>query len=357
MLTSIIVLILSQRGVVMLFEEKEVIPLIAYFDKRPSNGHENATVILARVEKRLLAGNKIIGCGIAGKPASSFEVVLLDAYNTYIHKLSPSLTHDSIVMFCYDLQLPSIQAKPFITYKNAYDYLINVLTKVNITTNNRMKMPYFTSPTVLLCALQITGTEWLTDEWIKYHRSIGVDFFHLYTVHPLTNKSLENNYRDFLRIHSWRSTIDGEILQSQSVQTMDCLYRYQGSFQYVLVLDTTDYFIPMIPNKFNIKDYIKVIFEDMHTGSVLFRRVVYNVKDSYEFKTQLHNMNVHPNISSILTSQEFKELSAVTKGLHKISAVREITSQKAASLMPGYTTETVSPDMAYVVHIRNRKSS
>ena len=84
---------------------------------------------------------------------------------------------------------------------------------------------------------------------------------------------------------------------------MDCPYCYQVLFQYVLVIDTTDYFTLMISNKFNIKDYIKVLFELTHTGSVLFRRVVYNVKDSNEFKTQLHSIGTHQNISSILSSQ------------------------------------------------------
>ena len=130
MLTSIIMtlLILSQRGVVSLFGEKQVIPLIAYFDKRPSDGHENTTVILAQVETGLLAGDEIIGAKLWVKPALSFEIVL-NGRDNYFYRLSPSVTHYNIVVFCYDLQIPSIQAKPFITYRtrNAYNYPINVV--------------------------------------------------------------------------------------------------------------------------------------------------------------------------------------------------------------------------------------
>ena len=347
---SIILLILSQRGVMTFFDDGEVIPLRVFLDKRPSNDHDNATIILAQVRKGMYTGNQIIGCGVGDKLASSFEIVLLDAYKTYIHRVSPSLTHDEVIILCYDLQLTSSKARPFVTYRNAYNYPVNVETKTDIITNNRVKASHFKNPTVLVCAAQIAGTEWLSEEWIQYHKKIGIDFIHLYTAQ--LNKSLENSHRGFLHIDLWQR--GGIYLESQSLQFMDCLYRYQGLFQYVLVYDTTDYFVPMMSNKFNIKDYIELMFDYVHTGSVLLRRVVYSVDDSCKFKPLLHNMGVHANISSILGSQEFKELGVLTKAIHKISAAREITPQKAASLMPGYTTEMVSPNVGYVVHIRNR---
>lgn len=352
-LISIVLLILSQRGVVIFFDDgKAVIPLRAFLDRRPSDDHDNTTIILAQVGKGILAGNQIIGCGVEDKPASRFDIVLLDAYKHYIHRLSPSLTHDEVVILCYDLQLTSRKARPFVVYRNAYNYPVRVETNTDIiTTNNRVKTPHFNNPTVL-CAVQIEGTEWLIEEWIQYHKNVGIDFIHLYTAQ--SNKSLENNHRGFLHIDLWQE--GGTHLQSQSLQSMDCLYRYQHLFQYVLVYDTTDYFAPMLSSKFNINDYIDVIFDHEHIGSVLLRRVVYIVDDTCKFKPLLHNMGIHPNISNILGGREFKELGVLTKGIHKMSAVREITPQKAASLMPGYITEIVSPDVAYVVHIKNRKS-
>lgn len=361
MLVSIILLLLSQRGVMTFLDDgKDVIPLRAFLDERPSYDHDNTTIILALVRKGIIAGNQIIGCGIGDKPASSFEIVILDNYKNYAHRLSPSTTHDEIIIFCYDLQLLTNKARPYITYRNAYNYPVRVETKIDIVANNRVKTSRFKNPRVLVCAVQIVGTEWLSEEWIQYHKKIGIDFIHLYTTQ--LNKSLETNHRDFLHIDPWQSTLGvGKIsLESHSLHSMDCLYRYQGLFQYVLIYDTTDYFVPMISNKFNVKGYIEVMFDHMdnnNIGSVVLRRVVYNIDDSCKFKTLFHNiMTIHANISSILGSQDFKELGALTKGIHMISAAREITPQKAASLMPGYTTEMISPDIAYIVHIRNRKS-
>ena len=350
-LISIILLALSQRGVVSFLDDgRAVIPLRAFLDRRPSDDHDNTTIILAQVRKGMLTGNQIIGCGVGDKPAPRFEIVPLDAYKNYIHRLSPSLTYDEVIILCYDLQLTNRKARPFVTYRNAYSYPIRVETKRDvITTNNRT---HFNNPRVLVCAVQIEGSEWLSEDWIQYHKKLGIDFIHLYTAQP--NKSLENSHRDFLQIDLWQE--EGTYLESQSLQSMDCLYRYQGLFQHVLVYDTTDYFAPMTSNKFNIKDYIEVIFDRVHIGSALLCRVIYSVDDSCKFKPQLQNMGMHANISSILNGQKFKELGVLSKGLHKISAVREITPQRAVSLMPGYTTEMVSPDVAYVVHIKNRKS-
>ena len=354
MLTSIILLMLSQRGIVTIFDDgKDVIPLKAFLDWRPQGGYDNATIILVQVRKEILSGNRIIGCGIEEKTATMFEVYLLNTYKDYIHRFYQSLTHDEAVVLCYDLKLSHNKSRPYVIYRNTYDYPIHVKTKSDLIINLGVERINSMNPKVLLCATQVMGTEWLNEEWIQYQKSAGIDFIHLYTIQPV--ESMVSNHR--VHVDQWLSMLgEGEVyLHSQSLQTMDCLYRYHGLFDYVLVYGTSDYFVPMMADKFDIKDYIKVLFNHKHTGSVLLRRVIYNIDDC-KFKDQIHNMNTHTNISSILNHQEFKELDIVTKGIHKISAVREITSQKAASLMPGYVTERVSPEVAYVVHIRNRKS-
>ena len=106
MLTSIILLMLSQRGIVTIFDDgKDVIPLKAFLDWRPQGGYDNATIILVQVRKEILSGNRIIGCGIEEKTATMFEVYLLNTYKDYIHRFYQSLTHDEAVVLCYDLKL------------------------------------------------------------------------------------------------------------------------------------------------------------------------------------------------------------------------------------------------------------
>ena len=352
-----ILLMLSQRGIVTFFDErKDVIPLRAFFERRPLNHYDNVTVILVQLKKGMLSDNKITGCGIDGVFASSFEVLLLDTYKNYAHRFSPSLTHDEAIILCYDLRLPQHKIKPFVTYINTYNYPIQVETKSDLILNAEVKRKDSNETRVLLCATQIMGTEWLSQEWIQYQRKLGIDFIHLYT--KQTMEFVESRYGGFIYVDKWQSQLADEshIILSQSLQYMDCLYRYQGLFDYVLVYDTSDYFVPMMANTFDLKDYIKMTFNHLHTGSVLLRRVVYSINDGCHFKAQLHNhtVNKSSNISHTLQHQEFKELGLVTKGIHKISVTREITPQKAVSLMPGYTTEKVSPKIAYIVHIRNR---
>ena len=199
------------------------------------------------------------------------------------------------------------------------------------------------------------GTEWLLKEWIQYQKATGVDFIHLYSKQGHLMGLEESQHSGFLFIDEWQSVLK-EDLQMQSLQIMDCLYRYQGLFDYVLVYDTSDYFVPMMEEKVDIKDYIVKMFSSVHTGSVLLRRVVYGISDSCKLKSKLHSMMVHPNISEVLSQHEFKELDTVTKGIHKISATREITQQKSVTLIAGYVTQQVPPEIAYIVHIRNRDS-
>ena len=354
---SIILLVLSQRGIVTYFNDgKDVVPLRAFLDQRPLNNHDNATIILVQVRKGIVSGNRITGCGVGGETAAEFEVLLLDSYKNFVHRFYPSLTHDEAVVICYDLKFPKSTVEPFITYRNAYDYPIQVKTKSDLTLTIGVGMERNSSinPRVLLCATELRRTKWLNDDWIQYHKNLGIDFIHLYTIQP--SEFLDVDHNEFLHTDHWESTLGEELYyQSQYLQYMDCLYRYQGLFDYVLVYDTSDYLIPMIPDKFDIRSYIKVIFHHKRTGSVIFRRFVYSVGDGCKFKAQLHRCvkNRSSNISSILEHYEFKKLGLLTKGMHKLSAVMELTPQKAVLLMPGYVTERISPDIAYVVHIKS----
>lgn len=355
---SIILLVLSQRGMVTYYfnDGKAVVPLRAFLEQRPLNNHNNATIILVQVRKVILSGNRITGCGVGNETATEFEVLLLNSYKNFVHRFYPSLTCDEAIIICYDLKFHQSTDQPFITYRNAYDYPIQVKTKSDlvVTIGVGMERNSSMNPRVLLCANELRGTKSFSGEWIQYQKNLGVDFIHLYTTQ--TDKFLDVDDSEFLHIDRWESTLGEELYhQSQYLQYMDCLYRYQGLFDYVLVYDTSDYFIPMIPNKFDIRSYIKMIFHHKHIGSVLFHRVVYSVGDSYKFKAQLRRyvMNMPLNISNILDHYEFKELGLLTKGMHKLSAIMEITSQKAVSLMPSYITERISPEIAYVVHIRN----
>ena len=356
MLISIFLLMLTQRGIVTIFDDgMDVIPLRAFFDRRPIiDGHSNALVILLQAKKSILNGERIIECGIGEETASSFKVLHLDSSEDYIHRFSPSTTHEEAVVLCYDLKLSRGKAKPFVTYQNAYGYPIRIETKSELVINNDVKKNSSGNIRVLVCATQVRGTEWLLKEWIQYQKNLGVDFIHLYTEQNLVDLA-ENRHSGFLCVDQWPSLVRHDN-QLHSLQTMDCLYRYQGLFDYVLVYDTSDYFVLMMEEKADIKDYITLMFSSVHTGSVLLRRVVYSIGDGCKFKADLNGMNMHSNISEVLSQHDFKELDLVTKSIHKISAAKEITPQKSVSLMPGYVTQRASPEIAYIVHIRNGHS-
>lgn len=359
MFVSTILLMISQREIVTFFEKKDVIPLRAFLDHRTLNHHDNATVIFIQAKKGMLSSNRITSCGIEGETAANFEVLLLYPFKNYVYRFSPSLKYEEAVVFCYDLKLPNTNARPVITYLNAYNYPVHTETKSGLVVSVREKQSNSTYPRVLLCANLLPGTEGLIEEWIQYQKNLGIDFIHLYTQKPV--ELLKGRHSQVVYIDQWHSTLGDEEAAHQqlnALQYMDCLYRYQELFDYVLVYDTSDYFVPMIANTFNIKYYIDKAFHHKHTGSVLLRRVVYGVTNVSQFRAELnnHTQSISSNISIILHDQEFKEIGLLTKGIHKLSTVREMSTQRAVSLLPGYVTELVSPSTAYIVHIRNKCS-
>lgn len=348
---SIVLVVLYHRGIVTIFDNEDIIPLRAFFVWRHYNDHENATVFLLQVKKGFLDDSRITGCGIGQESTSSFELLSLNSNNDHILRFGQSPTHEEAVVLCYDLKLSQPQSRPFITYRNAYEYSLRVEAKSDLVRNNQEARNYYEHPRILVCANMLRGTDWIVKEWIQYQRNIGVDFIHLYTTQLIDLK--DSSHTEFLYVDVWQSVMkeNGILSHFQSLQSMDCLYRYYGLFDFVLMYDTSDYFAPMMYDKFDIKDYVKVMFNSVHTGSALLRRVIYSI-NSHHFKDKLQNVKVS-NISSILDGQEFKELGLVSKAIHKISATLQVSGQGAISLMPSFVTERISPQVAYIVHIKN----
>ena len=109
------------------------------------------------------------------------------------------------------------------------------------------------------------STDGLLYYWLRYQKAIGVDHVHMiaedtivaagYFNHPVFRAALKENY---LSIDFWPEWFNStEILyRSQHLAYNDCLYRFQGAYDYIVFSDADDFFVPVKESK-SIKTYLK----------------------------------------------------------------------------------------------------
>ena len=227
----------------------------AYIDTRERNGHKNSTVIFAETSKDVCKFGLIVGCGVDTIDAKEYKVESL--YDIWIRKLI--LTHEEIMITCYDLEAHE-NSTAFIAYHPAPNSTEMSTGTVEITYSPKRK--YSKNKTVA-CTLAFGKPPWLK-EWLLYQQAIGVDLVQMYVEETFTseNESLRiiKGFVEegFLRVDYRKTYFDSTQIyyHSQLLLNHDCLYRYQGVYEYALFFDTDDFFIPRLPNKTSIRYYL-----------------------------------------------------------------------------------------------------
>ena len=129
----------------------------------------------------------------------------------------------------------------------------------------------------------------------------------------------------------------------------DCIYRFQGTYDYVFILDSDDYFIPLLPNAKTLDYYVK---NYCHFGGACVFKWVEFYPDC---GVQWERLGQHGNVTNILVSHASKQLTQ-TKTIHRVSALLDAGAHQAMLLLDGYRQKHIPQSVAYVAHVRqNRK--
>ena len=86
----------------------------AYIDTRERNGYKNSTVIFAETSKDVLKFGLVVGCGVDTIDAKEYKVESL--YFNWIWYHMGHLTHEDIMITCYDLEGSTIASVDFVRF-------------------------------------------------------------------------------------------------------------------------------------------------------------------------------------------------------------------------------------------------
>ena len=345
-----------------------------YFDNRPRNGHKKIGVFLVALREVVFTSNLVTACGVGKEMSTNFRLRALEENRlmhnwVYVIKKSPHFAYEEFIIECYDLLHMSNGSKAFILFKNERNSPVYAAIS---------EFPLmFPAPKVQPIAAGkydfsvVTCTEahnkrvtWLP-QFVRYQKTIGVDHVHINILDtyikdgglaglledPQVAKGVADGY---VTMTVWKDILESSnqvYSYSAILRKLDCVYRFQGTYDYAFLLDSDDFFNPMLHGRTHVKDYIQNwCRSDKSAGSCYFTWWFY-----YPQACGMKDEKVEDgNITRLLKSYK-RTNNNHFKSVHLISAVVDTGYHNAICrecLLPGYRAIHINDHVAYVAHLR-----
>lgn len=337
---------------------KDVIPRTAYYGSRYIAGsNQDVVVVLAEVNANILEQKLILSCLWNNQYSTTVKVVR-DPIMKWVQNNKRGYTHFFAMIYCFGLKRNKISGHDVIKiiYRTSTDgvYMSVDTEKPLRSLNNASCIKKVNS--VLVCATMY-GHPVRFEEWLRYQKTIGVDSVHLSVQmsfvtdiehYPFLTESLANG---FVKLEVWKQYLkDSEIFyHSQSLIYQDCVMQYQSSFEFAVMIDYDDFFIPVVPNERDIHYYVNRAF-DKNTASIKLPWI------ELPCAVRNHSFLVDGNITQTFSRHDVRIKRTENKSIHRLDAVDIISIHQAYKVVPGYVkVEVKGVDFAYFAHIRPRK--
>ena len=340
---------------------REVILRAVYLDPRSRDGFPNISVFLAEIHKELLVSGEeygITGCGTS-TVVSTHLTVRVAIESAWPHKKFPKLTHDVAMIDCFGLPMIPSGTRAFLWYRlKGSKHLYRV----------ESERPYFVPHPkqakkdgddikVVVCLATVCKFPPFIAEFLRYYKYLGVD--HVYMVaeesfvrngvieaHESIQEALREGFVSFSFWHQWLRS-DEVFYHSQYLGYADCIYRFQGTYDYAFLVDSDDHFIPLLPQQKILKPYIK---RNCKIGACTFKWIEYYPDCGQDWSRLGPNGNITNTLLSYTCLRKREG-----KSLYRLAAVLDAGVHSPNKLLTGYKRKIVPPNEAYVAHVRKNR--
>ena len=332
-----------------------LLPRAAFFDKRVRGKYKNATVVLTHVIKTMV---KLVGCIIDGHRTDKVELKAIDI-NSWIHKRHPECTHDNVFIFCYDTpgrnnsEVSVVYENP----KNALELFTTESEHLLFVPKSRENSKTFTS-SVMVCTT-VYDTPMYFGAWLRYQKTLGVDFVYINAMESFLSSKVFNDTflqnslsSGFVQLKVWKEYLNPEALfyHSQALYYQNCVYRFQGVYDYAIMGDTDDF---LIPSGGQIHQILQDIFNpNPRVGSTRLTWIRYfEPTGGFNFTEDTiadGNLTRYVNISLSKDEHNYKSI-------HKLSAISEVGVHLVSEQMKGYKWIRAPNNVLYMAHIKKHK--
>ena len=245
---------------------KKLVVRRAYFDSRHRDEHSNAVVFVLEA-KRSVNARSFSGCRVGSVVSTKFRFRILKQHDwaiTYMH-----VSKNIALIDCYNIHNVKDGDPAFLKLTHS---AVEVQSRQNLVVPHHITNLNQSLPTVVTCIATLymgkhspTSNDMLC-QWVIYQRTIGVDHVHMIAEDTFMsagalNKGLFRKHavkEGYVTVDFWPSWFNDteRFYFSQHLAYNDCLYRFQGVYDYVLYADYDDFFVPVGSHK-SIKSYLK----------------------------------------------------------------------------------------------------
>lgn len=335
----------------------EVIPRTAYYEsKLVDSVWQGILVVLAEVKHTIIEDNLIISCQVNNQFSTHLKVIP-DPLMNWIKTRKKGYTHFFTLIYCYGFKKETAQGTDSVSiiYRTHLEGSYRSVKTESSLKDNLHTIMGRVPGSVVVCATMY-GHPARFDEWLRYQKTIGINMVHVSAQvsfmvsmeqYPFLAESLMNG---FVKIQVWKEYLkeDQIFYHSQSLVYQDCLMQYKHKFEYVMMIDYDDFFIPVISKKTDIHYYIDKFFT-ASTGSVRLPWI------QYHCKPMNYTSLVDGNVTSILSGQDLNK-RLESKSIHRSDAVEIVSIHRAYKTKPGHRIEKINGvNLTYFAHIRPSK--
>ena len=341
---------------------KELFVRAVHFDDRPRDGHHNTSVFLVVAIRNITDHDWIVGCQIDNHVAKDFKVALIGETPLW-RAFYNHINHEEVMVHCFDLPATD-KSTGYISFKTSANSTIKMAASEQHVKFPSPRIPPTSKEgkkydlTIVACAKIFNSPPWLGD-WITYQRTIGVDHIHFDAEDSFQKYGAINN-RDiqvailsgYVSVEIWKQYLNGNELwyHNQGLIYEDCTYRFRNTYDYIVMVDTDDFFTPRVPGEGKLHYYIDKYCRGKTTGSCKFKWIEF-FPDHYGFNNKtVRDGNVTRRLANYSHYNQGNP-----KSLHRTNVVIDAATHYAYKMIDGYHIEKVSPNVAYFAHIRKKK--
>ena len=345
-----------------------------YYDDRPRSGHKKIAVFLVALKAVVFTSKLVTGCGIGSEVSTKFRLRELEENRLmrnwiYVQLKKPHYAYEEFIIECYGIQNMVNGSRAFILFRNATDSPIYSAVSEYPLMFPSPRIPP-TGPggydfSVVTCteAHNKRGA-WLR-QFVRYQNTIGVDHVHINILDtfikdgglkalledPQVAKGVAEGY---VTMTVWKDILESSnkvYSYSAILRKLDCIYRFQGTYDYAFLLDSDDFFTPLLHGRSYVKDYMQNwCLKDKSAGSCYFTWWYYFPEYCGVKNENVEDGNITRELKSYVRTNNNH-----FKSVHLISAVVDTGYHHAMCkecLLPGYKAILIDPHVAYMAHLR-----
>ena len=338
-----------------------VIPRKAFYDNRNAWKPDKGNVVVVLVEMSELAHGTISACEINGYYTLASDDLREDT--TWIKSRNKYLTHALVFVFCLFVP-PSVLingASVKLIHKGKND---TCFSRVETEFSLVVKPNYYSNTTIergpdsVVICIPLFGRPQYFDPWLKYQNYLGADMVYIaadpsFSVNATIDYSFLKEALDsgFAKMEVWRNPLGKRVFwHSQLIKYQTCIMQYLGVFQYAFMLDSDDFFNPLLPSHKNLHFYVTNIFLNqpkLATAGVKWL--------NYCSVPDLSQIPHNGNLTATLKDHILQTKSSGRKALHRIDGILYVGIHTSFTQVKGYYKKYDNGKLAYVAHIRPRK--